>query len=137
MFILNGCNMKSATYEFTNSMEEIISIELLHNRNEGGVGTDEENIDLIYELNEEEFESFMDDIYDLETARCYPPFWGYGDYIAKVTYSNGDVEMLGSLHIEFIPSEGVDLAGYGDYFFKDAEAFIQILEEYCELPDEV
>ena len=116
-----------------------MSIELLHNRNEDGIGTNEANIYQIYSLREDEFSVFMEELYGLETDRKLPPEWGYGDYIAKVSYSNGDVEMFGSLHIEFIPADhGEDyLYGYGSYRFESKEAFIRLLEKFCELPEEV
>lgn len=105
LFTLNGCKTENESYLFANSLEDVVSIELLHNRNENGIGTDEANIYLIYSLKEDEFSGFMEELYSLESDRNAPPSWGYGDYIAKVSYSNGDVEMFGSLHIEYIPGD--------------------------------
>lgn len=139
LLILSGCNTKKDPYQFPNSLENVVSIELLHNRNENGIGTDEVNIYPIYSLKEDEFSSFMWELYALGTDWDAPPSWGYGDYIAKISYSNGDVEMFGSLHIEYIAGDCGEnyLRGYGCYRFESKEAFIRLLEKYCELPEEV
>lgn len=49
----------------------------------------------------------MNDIYELETEKDHrhPPFWGWGEYIVKVTYKNGDIEILGSEVIEYRKKE--------------------------------
>ena len=139
LLLLSGCSPKKEPYVFCAPAEEVVRIELLHNRNEYGSGTDKANIDLIYTLKEEEIPAFMSSLHALETDRKLPPEWGYGDYIAKVSYSNGDVEMFGTLHFEHIPADHGEnyLYGYGSYRFENKADFIQLLEQYCELPDEV
>ena len=86
---------------------------------------------LIYEklLVKDEIESFMSEIYKLETRRCYPPMWGWGDYVAKVTYSNGDVEMLGSSNIEYV-EHGTSATGDGPYSFWKYGAFDEVFLRY-------
>jgi len=139
LLLLSGCDTQNDPYPFSNALEDVVKIELLHNRNENGIGTEEANICLIYSLAEEEFSAFMEELYAIETDRKMPPKWGYGDYIAKVSYSNGDVEMFGLLHIEYIPSERDEnyLYGYGMYCFENREEFIRLLEKYCVLPEKV
>ena len=48
----------------------------------------------------------------LETRIAYPPPSGWGCYIAKISYCNGDVEILGSYNIEYI-SVGHSPTGIG------------------------
>lgn len=127
-----GCSRKPDAYPFPNQNTPIQSIDLLHNRNPGGIGTDEENMELLLMLKQSEFEDFMDDLYTLPTRRCgTPPPYGYGEYIAKVTYENGDVEMYGSLNIVHI-SSGQTSYGVGDYAFTD-DSFESLFSKYVDL----
>lgn len=128
------CSRKPATYQFANPIEEITNVAILNNQNESGEGTDASNIYLIRELEEDEIVAFMNDIYQLQTnRRSGGPLWGYGSYIAKVTYANGDVEMLGTLNIEFIPN-GTLPTGFGSYYFTD-DSLWMVISEYIPNSD--
>ena len=118
----------SRTYEFYNPVEEIIGIELIQNTNESGAA-EEDKLLVRKTLTKDEIESFMSEVYELETRRCYPPMWGWGDYIAKVTYSNGDIEMLGSSNIEYI-KHGESATGNGPYSFWEYGAFEEVFLRY-------
>ena len=118
----------SLTYEFYNPVEEIVSVELLENTNESGAA-EEDKLLVRKTLTKDEIESFMSEVYDLETRRCYPPMWGWGEYIAKVTYSNGDIEMLGSGNIETI-RYGETATGDGPYSFWEHGAFEEVFLRY-------
>lgn len=122
-------NVPSA-YQFPNQLGDIVSVELLYNQNESGEGTSENNIHLIKELDNIEIESFMSSIYSLETKRYSPPLYGWGCYIAKITYSNGDIEMLGSLHIEYIANNSTP-TGTGAYYFTD-DSFASVFSKYID-----
>lgn len=131
LLFLAGCSHASSTYQFSNETADIVSIEMLHNQNPYGEGTDINNIHLIRELEEDEIVPFMTEIYALETDRYNPPLWGYGEYIAKVTYTNGDIEMLGSLNIVYIAS-GADSNGVSPYFFT-GDGFTEVFSEYVDI----
>ena len=132
LILLPGCISKPDAYPFPNRNIPIQSIDLLHNRNPGGIGTDEDNMDLLLSLGQSEFHNFMDALYSLPTRRCgTPPPYGYGEYIAKVTYENGDVEMYGSLNIVHIPM-GETSYGVGDYIFAD-DSFDSLVSEYVDI----
>lgn len=120
----------SRTYEFPNPLEEIISIEFLINKNESGEA-EEDKLIFKKSLSEKEIARFMSEIYKLETRRCYPPMWGWGEYIAKVTYSNGDVEMLGSGNIEYVES-GASATGDGPYAFWEYGTFEEVFLRYSD-----
>ena len=113
VFLLPG--RVSKTYEFAHPAEDIVSIDLLLNTNESGKA-DESLLIFQKSLNDNEIDSFMSEVCALETNRYYPPMWGWGDYVAKVTYANGDTELLGSTNIEFVPS-GASATGDGSYSF--------------------
>lgn len=130
LFLLILCPRVSRTYEFSNPLENIVSIELLINSNDVGKAEVDK---LIFQksLSTEEIESFMEEIYELETRRCYPPMWGWGEYIARVTYSNGDIEMLGSGNIEYIES-GSFATGDGPYAFWGYGIYEEVFLRYLD-----
>lgn len=115
-----GCGRElkmSSSYSFACSMEHVDRIELLENKSVDAFSLEEDAFLLIRILDDDEIESFMTGIYEIETSYCIsPPLRGYGRYIAKITYDNGDVEMLGTRHIEHIKS-GADPTGVGAYYF--------------------
>lgn len=120
-----------SSYPFPNPLEDIVSVELLYNHNgSNGDRTDESNIQIIRELSKEEIPAFMKKVYALETKRYNPPLWGWGCYIARVTYCNGDVEMLGSLNIEYIAA-GMEPTGTSAYFFTN-NGFTNVFSDYID-----
>ena len=117
-------------YEFRNSTESIVSIELQYNYNELGLGTEQDNIHSIRMLTQDEIPVFMEEACKIPVKECYPPWWGWGCYIAKVTYSNGDVEVLGSHNIEYIPSRNTAF-GTGVYTFA-GDRFEEVFSKYID-----
>lgn len=128
VFLLPG--RVSKAYEFAHPVEDIVSIDLLLNTNESGKA---DKALLIFQksLDQNEIFSFMSEVYSLETRRCYPPLWGWGEYVAQVTYANGDVELLGSANIEFVPS-GDCATGDSPYSFWHYGAFEAVFLEYLD-----
>lgn len=136
LLILNGCRGGvDGKYIFQNDITDCMTIQIMYNQESGGEGVDEDKIHILYELEKEEFEAFMNDIYELETEKDHrhPPFWGWGEYIVKVTYKNGDIEILGSEVIEYRKKGDDGLLGYGEYRFKNQKEFIYVLEKYCDI----
>ena len=118
----------SRTYVFSHPVEDIISVDFLINANEVGKAEEDK---LIFQksLSAEEVKSFMSEIYELETRRSYPPMWGWGDYVARVTYSNGDVELLGSGNIEYVEN-GSSATGDGFFVFWEYGVFEEVFLRY-------
>lgn len=131
-FLLCGCSntdKMEPSYAFPHSVEDIESIDLLLNNNVDAFSSDQDAFALLRRLDESDISLFMNAVYELETSYCIsPPLRGYGTYVAKVTYSNGDVEMLGSEHIEFIRA-GSDPTGVGAYYFTE-DAFEKLVLSY-------
>ena len=123
-------NKKPLNYIFSNGIEQIESVELLYNQNSGGEGTDRSNIHTIRALSSDEIRVFMEEIYRLKTSIANPPPSGWGCYIAKVTYQNGDIEILGSYNIEYISAGSVP-TGIGSYFFT-GDAFEELFSSYID-----
>lgn len=137
VIFLAGCSggtpMEPA-YSFAHPMENIDSIELLINNNVDAFASDKDAFVLIRKLDDSEVEAFMAEVYEMQTSYCIsPPLRGYGQYIAKVTYSNGDVEMLGTEHIEYIRS-GDEPTGVGAYYFT-GDAIDKLILQYRDLSD--
>lgn len=120
-------------YIFQNPIDQIESIELLYNQNDGGEGINTSNICSIRMLDQNEVQPFMKAIYRLETRIAYPPPSGWGCYIAKISYCNGDVEILGSYNIEYI-SVGHSPTGIGTYFFT-GKAFEELFAKYIDVTE--
>ena len=132
VLLLTGCAQRAAQHSFPNTSVPVERIELLLNENENGEGTDEANMVLLRELDAEEIFSFLEEVYALPTEKVgTPPPWGYGSCIAKITYENGDVQILGNLNIEFI-EQGSSPTGVGSYCFPD-DCFQTVFEKYVSL----
>ena len=130
----SACSSKPEIYLFTNPIEEITSVTLMSNHNESGEGIDESKFVLIRELEKVEIDSFMNSVYELRThRRAGGPLWGYGEYMAKVSYSNGDIEILGILNIEYIPN-GTIPTGFGSYYFE-GDGLQMLIMEYANFID--
>lgn len=137
LIILSGCSRIEPSYDFPNRSVAIESIELYHNMNLWGFGTDESNMVLLRTLEGDEIAEFMNTIYELPTKRLgTPPQDGYGEYVAKIIYENGDVEMYGPTNIELIPA-GSEAWGLDTHYFT-GDGFTELFAQYVdisELPD--
>lgn len=130
--LLSACPRKPDVYPFPNRSVPVKSIALIQNCNPGGIGIDEEKMVILRTLAPSEFSVFMDGVYALPTKRCgTPPPYGYGEYIAKVTYENGDVEIFGSENIVWIPM-GESSYGVGEYFFA-GDSFKVMFSQYVDI----
>lgn len=77
-------------YRFPNDMESIVSVQIMQCSD--AEPWDPSGYWLLKELNANEIPEFMEKIYSLETERGgTPPRWGYGEYMVKITYANGDM----------------------------------------------
>lgn len=111
-------------YPFPNAAEPVVSVELIHNQNPEGFGIDESNFEILCVLDEEASRSFLERIQELPTGRGSQPFWGYGPYLARVTYENGTVEIFGCSNLELI-EKGDEPCGFGSYSFQH-DAFMEV-----------
>lgn len=114
ILLLSGC--KTREYTFRNQAKQIERVELLYNpyANSIDVGGLMENI---CTLDGESAVTFWEELYQLDTHYRTTPGRNYGFYVAQVTYKNGDIEIFGSRHIEFI-AKGESPNKVGGYAFK-------------------
>lgn len=122
-------------YRYPHSTADAVRVELLRNHNTDAFASDDGKFELLAVLEGEWMAAFLSEVRELETSYCIsPPPRGYGEYVARVTYSNGDVEYYGTWHIEFVKS-GEARAGVGGYSFRD-RALEPLILEYCALATE-
>ena len=132
LVVSSGCSKPEETYSFPNRNIQIISIELLHNRNTNGIGIDESNMVLVRTLSGNEIIEFMSACYELPTKRMgTPPCTGYGEYIAKIYYENGDIEIYSTYNIELIP-KGNHAVGCGSHYFP-VNCFNDVFAQYVDI----
>ena len=132
LVLLTGCTKPDPTYSFPNKDIRIASIELLHNMNKNGIGIDESNMVLLRTLSEEEIVHFMDACYQLPTERMgTPPATGYGEYVAKIIYENGDIEIYSTYNIELVP-KGKNAVGCGSHYFP-VNSFNNVFAQYIDI----
>lgn len=131
ILFLAGC--KPREYTFPNKNQAVEKIELLYNPyTDSSIGS--RQMEIVCTLEDESVDAFLERLYGLDTGRCTTPLpRNYGVYIARVIYQNGDVEMFGSRHIEFI-KKGDRPKAVGAYFFS-GEEFEKLFFEYAEISD--
>ena len=120
-------------YDFPNQGIDILSIELFYNENPRNL--EEDRFDFLKLLDEAESNSFMEQIYNLETSYHHPPKSAYGGYLARVTYVNGDVEIYGSHSIQRISYGTETHYGYSGFYFRNEEMFLEIFSKYVDISD--
>lgn len=134
LVVLSGCfsNRLPDTYQFYDAGQRIESIELLYNpyAQEGYTG---KAFISIRALDQREIKPFIDKLHSLKTVKCItPPPSAFGEYVVVVDYENGDTEMFGSWHIEFVEN-GNSPSGVGAYCFAEQEAFEELFLSYADI----
>lgn len=136
LFVLLICHtcFGNNQYSFPNPPEAVEKIELLYNPNRFSAKDPFYELVLMRELKSEETVPFMTEIYQLETDRYGPPpRRGYGWYVVRITYTNGDIEMLGSYNIAYIRS-GEPQHSTGIYYFPN-NGLTELLKNYVDLSE--
>ena len=132
--MLIGCTCQPDTYPFVNQNDSIICVELLYHPQPSNLYTTKDYL-LIRELEKDEIIPFIDSLHELKTDKCItPPPRGYGEYVVRVIYMNGDVEIFGNYHIEFVKN-GDEEAGVGLYVFNPYIEYIELFLTYSGSQD--
>ena len=127
--LMVGCSRLPATYPFVNQNDAIESVDLLYHPQPNNLLNTKDYL-LVRELTLDEIIPFMDALHRLETDKCTsPPPRGYGEYVVRVIYANGDMEIFGNYHIEFVKS-GDEEAGVGSYVFNPFTAYEELFLSY-------
>ena len=125
------CGCSAGIYDLSHSPEMIVKIELYSNSSEPGTYTRQENITFIRQLDEDEITLFVQEICALEMIMANPPSYGFGCYIAAITYSNGDVDIISDRVIEYVPAGEQPGQVSGHTFSGDA--FDVIFLKYADI----
>lgn len=121
-----------SSYHYPHSVEDAVCVELLHNRNTDAFASDDSKFVLLNTLKGEKLIAFLEEVRNIETYHCVTaPPRGYGEYVARVIYTNGDVEYYGSDHLEFVEN-GTERTGVGAYYFA-GDAMERLILEYCRI----
>ena len=100
ILLLSGCN--KGQYELSQSPENIVTIQLCRSKGEPGAYTYPEQVKVIRQLEEDEFDAFVQDICQLELHSTTPPSYGYGTNIVVITYSDGSMDILSDHAVEYV-----------------------------------
>jgi hypothetical protein len=133
--LLCGCSKLPETYQYPNPLEEIVHVELTQYQSEIPLNPKPEFFCLLKELDVQEIQSFMNEVYLLPTEKVGtpPPMLDYGDYIAVVTYKNGDIELLGTSNIQYTEAGKIP-TGVGSYHFV-GDSFEELFLKYVDIED--
>lgn len=117
-------------YEFRNIDQEIKSVELFYNHWALNKEYNGPIFESIRALDETEIPLFMKEVRSLETHKQHsPPMTDYGEYVAIATYENGDVEVFGNWHIEYVEKDA-EFKFLGIYAF-DEDFFDELFFKYA------
>ena len=118
----NGCS-NERTYEFRQSIDQVVSIEILQTN-----GRDD--YDVLKVIEESDYIQFTDDILKMQGGSCYPPTEGPGYYCVRVTYRDQWTEIFGNGEIERRSPNGFSL--YGNFTFKNREEYMAFINKWVD-----
>lgn len=131
VFIFSGCSLivKKAPYSFRQSVDQIEAIEILKKIDVSG--DTNLSVEIIKELDKEQHQGIVNDIlsadgnYVAEGAGS-----GFGPYIIRITYKNGEIELIGEYNNGYAAPGGE--INQGIYWFNK-EHFYAIISQYVEV----
>ena len=129
--VFSGCIFKRKTnYEFLHSADQIVSIVLLDNDDHNTLLAREPNPTVLCVISEEEFESVISTLANIPGNKVInDPPRGYGSVVIRITYSNGDFELIGRHNSSVHLASGRD---YSENFLFNQEGFCEFLLKYVD-----
>ena len=124
--LLTGCFFSTkATYTFRQSFDQIEKIEIL--KKEYDSIRIDTPMNVIKELNPEEWQIIVDKLLSADgSIRRWEPGTGFGFYIIRISYKNGEAEMIGAYNNGYILPNGKIIQ---DFYVFDYVQFHRILSE--------
>lgn len=117
---------KSQSYPFQQPLSQVKEIGFFLKE---GSDISEDAFTVLRVITGDEAERFLKEFSEM---KCYRPFkgpdWGYGTYVIKIVYDNGDREIIGPWNNEYVPA-GEEPSGFGSYHF-DEDEFRELFEKY-------
>ena len=130
VFLVSGCNflVMEGQYQFRQPFDQIASIEILKKEYDS-ISTDVP-MDVLCILSTEEQREIMDMIAEADGAYVLEGAGsGFGIYIIRITYHNGEVELIGEYNNGYITPEGKIIQ---DCYTFDTEQFYSIISIYLK-----
>ena len=95
--VFSGCIFRRKTnYEFLHSTDQIVSIDILDNDDHNPLLEDEPDPKVLCVISEDEFDSVISTLANIPGNEFLnDPPEGYGPVVIRITYSNGDFELIG------------------------------------------
>lgn len=125
--MLSGCFLRDRAmpYEFRQAFDQIASIEIL--RKETDSVLPDTPTQTIHTLNEAQYKVFLDGLQKIEGGRAgSEPGTGFGMYMIRITYKDGEMEMIGNYNNGYITPDG---EVHQDVYRFDARQFYAFLSD--------
>ncbi len=125
---LTGCLLISEEpYTFCQEADQIISIEIVQ---DFAPTFEESDYRVIQTLEADEFQVLLDEVLDVPGNRTgMDPPTGIGNYIIKITYKDGTIELLGDFNNGYISPDGKLRQ---DCYVFDREAFLALISKFTD-----
>ena len=129
--VFSGCIFKRKTnYEFLHSADQIDSIVLLDNDDHNTLLDREPDPTVLCVISEDEFESVISTLANIPGNEFInDPPRGYGSVVVRITYSNGDFELIGRHNSSVHLASG---RNYAENFLFNQEGFSEFLLKYVD-----
>ena len=118
------CCLPKFGYEFRQEYDQIVRIEILE-KMQYTSGYDPNKVEVLKTLDITEHRTFIDDLMKVDCVRVYydPPL-GFGDHIIRITYRNGEKELISVYNSGYVSVEGTVTE---DYHMMDNDQFYDLL----------
>ena len=125
--VLSGCwFITEAQYEFRQEFDQIVSIEILKKQYDS-INVDVP-MDVIKTIDPAEHKDVIDALLAAQGSRVgLEPGTGFGVYIFRITYKNGEMEMIGDYNNGYITPNGE--VHQGIYSF-DSKQFYEVISRF-------
>lgn len=129
--VLSGCIFKRKTnYEFLHSADQIVSIVILDNDDHNPLLEDEPDPTVLCVISEDAFDSVISTLENIPGNEFLnDPPEGYGSVVIRITYSNGDFELIGRHNSSVHLASG---RNYSENFLFNQERFCEFLLKYVD-----
>lgn len=123
--ILSGCFFVSnEPYTFRQEYDQIAKIEIV-NKEQDIDGYDPARVKVLKTLDITEHRAFIDDLVKVEGSRVgLDPPSGFGTYIIRITYRNGEIELISDYNNGYVSING---RVYNDCYCMDKDQFYDFL----------
>lgn len=124
--VLVGCFLfdTNQPYKFRQEYDQIAKIEIV-NKEQDIDGYDPARVKVLKTLDITEHRAFIDDLVKVEGSRVgLDPPSGFGTYIIRITYRNGEIELISDYNNGYVSING---RVYNDCYCMDKDQFYDFL----------